>query len=128
MFYVVDTHTFLWYLTDSLLLSRKARALFDLADKGKAIIVIPAIVILEAIDILDKKKIRFDFETLIAKIQVSNNFIFSDLNWSLIIEVNKLKGFKDLHDRVIIATAKVFDAHLISKDGLLRKSYVRTIW
>lgn len=32
MYYVADTHSFLWYLADSLSLSNKARMLFDLAE------------------------------------------------------------------------------------------------
>ena len=47
MYYVTDTHSFLWYLMDSPKLSRKAKSVFDLADTGNAIIIIPAIVLLE---------------------------------------------------------------------------------
>ncbi len=128
MYYVVDTHSFIWYLTDSPLLSEKARSLLNKADQGKVTIVIPAIVILEMIDILDKKKAKFEFENLISKIQQSSNFIFSELNWSLVLEVNKLKGYKDLHDRVIVATAKIFDAKLISRDREIKGRYAGTIW
>lgn len=128
MYYVADTHSFLWYLTDSPQLSQKARAIFDACDRGEAIIIIPAIVLLESIDIFDKKKIDLNFEELVLKISQANNFIFSEINWSLILETNKVKGLKDLHDRIIIATAKVFDAFLISKDGTIRSFYERTIW
>jgi PIN domain nuclease of toxin-antitoxin system len=128
MYYVTDTHSFLWYLTNSPKLSRKARAIFNSCDQGKAIIIIPAIVLLECIDIFDKKKINLDFGDIVSKILQANNFIFSEINWSLILEANKLKGLRDLHDRVIIATARVFDASLISKDKVIKNFYKRTIW
>ena len=128
MYFVTDTHSLLWYLTDSPKLSQKARAIFDSCDRGKVTIIIPAIVLLECIDIFDKKKINLKFEEIALKIFQASNFIFSEINWSLILEVNKIKGFKDLHDRIIVATAKIFDAFLISKDKTIKKIYKKTIW
>ena len=80
MYYLTDTHAFLWYLTDSPKLSRKARAIFDSCDRSKVIIIISAIVLLESIDILDKKKIKFNFDEILFKILQANNFIFSEID------------------------------------------------
>jgi PIN domain nuclease of toxin-antitoxin system len=113
---------------DSPKLSQGARIIFDACERGEAVIIIPAIVLLECIDIFDKKKVNLNFEEIVLKILQANNFIFSEINWSLILEVNKVKGLKDLHDRIIVATAKIFDAFLISKDRIIRKFYKRTIW
>lgn len=128
MYYVVDTHAFLWYLADSPNLSRKAWRIFDLCDKGQATIVLPAVVLMECIDVLDKKKLSLRFEDLLLKIHQASNFIFSEINWALVLEINKLKGFKDLHDRAIVATAKFFDAPLISKDKTIKTFYPKIIW
>lgn len=128
MYYITDTHSFLWYLTDSPHLSKKGREIFDLCDKGRAVIVIPAVVLLECIDVLDKKKLNLKFEEIIFKINQADNFVFSEVNWSLILEVNKLKGLKDLHDRAIVATANFFNASLISKDATIREFYPHTVW
>ena len=128
MYYVTDTHAFLWYLTNSSKLSSKARKVFNLCDKGEATIIVPAIVLLECIDIFDKNKIDFKFEELVFKIAQASNFILSEINWSLILEVNKIKGLKDLHDRVIVATAKAFGAFLISKDKIIKNFYPKTFW
>ena len=128
MYYLTDTHAFLWYLTDSPKLSRKARAIFDSCDRSKVIIIISAIVLLESIDILDKKKIKFNFDEILFKILQANNFIFSEINWSLILKVNKIKGRKDLHDRILVATAQLFNAFLISKDKTIKNFYKKTIW
>ena len=128
MYYVADTHAFLWYLADSPKLSPKVREIFNLCDQGKATVIIPAVVMLECIDVLDKKKVNLDFDNVAVKIAQSTNFIFSEINWSLILEVNKLKGLKDLHDRIIVTTAAIFDAYLLSKDRTIRKFYNRCIW
>lgn len=128
MYYVTDTHSFLWYLADSPRLSQKARAVFDAADAGRVAIIIPAIVLLEAIDILDKKKVALDFNDLVIKISQSQNFIFSEIDWSLILKVNQVKGLKDLHDRIIVATGQIFDAGIISKDEIIQDFYGKTVW
>lgn len=128
MYYVADTHAFLWYLAGSNQLSKKARQCFAAADQGEATIILPAIVLLECIDVIDKKKINFPFESIIAKLNEASNFILAEVNWSLILEVNQLKHFKDLHDRVIVATAKLFDAQLISRDQYIRVRYPKVVW
>lgn len=128
MYYVTDTHAFLWYLIDSPKLSKKAREIFDLCDRGKGTIVISTLVLLEVMDILDKKKVDLNFEEIITKITQASNFIISEINLSLILEANRIKEFKDLYDRVIVSTAKIFDAGLISKDRIIKKYYKRTIW
>jgi len=128
MYYATDTHAFLWYLSDSPKLSRKARAIFDSCDRGEVTIIISAIVLLESIDILDKKKIKLDFDEIVFKILQANNFIFSEIDWSLILKVNKIKGQKDLHDRILIATAQLFNAPLISKDRTIKNFYKKTVW
>lgn len=69
---------------------------------------------------------NLSFEEIFSKIFQATNFIFSEINWSLILEVNKIKGLKDLHDRIIVV--KIFDVFLISKDETIRKFYKRTIW
>lgn len=128
MYYVIDTHAFLWYLTNDSKLSLKAREIFDLIDSGRAVAILPAIVLLECIDIFDKKKIILSFDEIVLKISQANNFIVSDINLSLILEVNKIKGFNDLHDRVIVATARSFNAKLVSRDRIIRGLHEQTVW
>lgn len=126
--YIADTHAFLWYLADSPSLSNKAREIFDASEKGQAVIIIPIIVLLESIDIFDKKKVNLKFEDVLLKITQASNFAISEIDIGLIMEVNKTKGFKDLHDRVIVATARIFGAPLISKDKIIRGIYSEVIW
>lgn len=125
--YVTDTHAFLWYLVGGQKLSKIASTIFDLAESGAETIVIPSMVLLESIDILDKKKILLNFEDILLKITQSSSFIISDVNLGLIIEVNRVKGLKDLHDRIIVATAILWNAKLISRDVLLSNSYPDTV-
>lgn len=127
-YFVIDTNAFIWYLTASPKLSKKALGVLDLVDEGKAVAVIPAIVLLEAIDIFDKKKASGRFEDLVLKVSRSDNFVLAELDWGLILEVNRTKGLKDLHDRIIVAAAKIFDAGLLTRDRELHSFYPKCIW
>ena len=50
------------------------------------------------------------------------------LNGSVVFECSKIK-LKEPHDRIIVATAKLLNARLITKDKLIKKSgYVKTVW
>ena len=126
--FIADTHAFLWYLTDSPKLSKKARAVFADSEKGNAVIIIPMIVLLESMDIVDKKKVNFEFEKILLKLTQASNFIVPNIDLGLVLEVNKIKGFKDLHDRIIVATANLFDAPLITKDKFIHHAYKNVLW
>lgn len=128
MYYVTDTHSLLWYLADSPQLSSRAKHIFELCDQGTATIVISAIVLLECIDILDKKKVPLKVDVLVSKIFEADNFVISEIDLSIILETIKLKQLKDMHDRIIVATAMIFNAPIVSKDREIKKSYSQTIW
>ena len=128
MNYIADTHAFLWYLAESPALSQKAKDIFRLADEGRAVIVVPAIVLLECIDVIDKKKVKLNFDDVLLRMTQASNFILAEMDWVLLLETNKVQGFKDLHDRIIVATARVVGAPIISKDKVIAKLYPNTIW
>ncbi len=127
-YYVTDTHALLWYLTDSPQLSRKARAVFEEAENGNAVIIVSAIVLLESIDIFDKKKLPNALDEILGIMLEASNFLFAEVNLPLILEVSNTKGFNDLHDRTLVATSRLFDAPLISKDAKIHKMYAHVIW
>ncbi|MEK7208184.1 MAG: PIN domain-containing protein [Patescibacteria group bacterium] len=128
MYIVCDTHALLWHLADDRKLSAHARTVFDAIERGENVLVIPSIVLLECLDIFEKKKVQYGFQRLVLKITGSRNFMISDLNWNLILETERTRGFKDLHDRVIVATARLFDAELLSRDRIVRRLFDKTVW
>jgi len=45
MYYVTDTHSLIWYLTNDKRIGKKAYSMFNKADKREEIIVIPTIIL-----------------------------------------------------------------------------------
>jgi len=127
MRYLVDTHTLVWFFTKDPKLGPRVKKILLEAEKGKYQIFIPTIVLLEAIDIAQKKKISFKIEDLFGFIETRDNFQIIDLDFVLIKEIVKIGKKLELHDRVILTTAKFFQATILTRDSIL-KSLVPTIW
>ena len=121
--YVVDTHALLWYLTDSQQISRPAKAIFRAAESGRATIIISIIVLLETLDILEKKKVAFDFDVLLNKITKSDAYLIQDLDMPLLAKLKEIKVGLELHDRVIVASAKIWSAKIVTKDNLIHQEF-----
>ena len=111
------------------MLGQRAMEIFRLCDQGKEIIVIPSIVLLECLYICEKKRVEIDFKKILLKIRGSFNYLVYPLDEEIVIECQKLKEFPDLHDRVIIATTKLLNTSLTTKDKKIRDSkVVGTVW
>lgn len=129
MYYTTDTHSLIWYLTEDKKLSKKALAIFNEAEKGEAIIIIPAIVLAEMIYICEKKKSELKIKIVIDKIKYSLNYVPYNLNMEVLEKVIGIKGIPEIHDRIIAAIALITDSTLITKDEEIAQSgIVKTIW
>jgi PIN domain nuclease of toxin-antitoxin system len=132
--YTVDTHSLLWYVTDDSRLGSNANSVIESAENGEVNIIIPAIVLIEAVDILNKRRVIYDPTDLLNRLTQTPQFIIKDLDWEIITL------FKDyappdptikvtIHDKIIIVTAQCYGSiPIITKDNKIQKVYSSTIW
>ena len=126
MLYVSDTHALIWYTTGRL--PKSTDAVFRSAEIGQSTIFIPTIVLAECLYLIENKKIGMDFDDLLGRIEISRNFIPASFNFYVMKLLPEIK-LKELHDRIIVATAKMLNAKLITKDRIIRESgIVETVW
>ena len=129
MIYVTDTHSLVWFLANDSKLGKDALSAFRSADEGKSLIVIPAIVIAEVLYIAEKRGAAAQLSSLLEKLQESANYIVHNLTLGILIETQNLKKLKDMHDRIIVATARIISARLISRDSEIKDSgYAEIVW
>jgi PIN domain nuclease of toxin-antitoxin system len=129
MNFVTDTHALLWWFTDSPKISPKASEIFQKCEKGENIIFIPSIVIAEGLSIFEKKRISFDFKKLFRKIYESANFVLIPLDYSILRKMVDLKEIPELHDKIIVSTARYLNSPLLTKDRVLQDlPYIKTVW
>jgi len=129
MNYVADTHALIWWFTDSSRISPTAAGVFERCEQGNIIIFIPTIVIAESLSIFDKKRVSFDFKKLFARINNSDNFMLVSLDYPILRKMIDLTDIPELHDKIIVATAKHLNLPIITKDGILHDlPHVKTVW
>jgi PIN domain nuclease of toxin-antitoxin system len=129
MNFVTDTHALLWWFIDSPKLGHKAAGIFSKCEKGEIVIFVPSIVIAEALSIFDKKRVSFDFKKLFRKISESDNFVIIALDFPILQKMVDLKDVPELHDKIIVSTAKYLNLPVITKDSIIQSlSHVKTIW
>jgi PIN domain nuclease of toxin-antitoxin system len=129
---LADTHAALWYLSDDPRLSPMAFS-FVTAEIGAGNqIALSTITLVEVTYLAEKGRIATDaLRRLIGALDQP------DSAWIAIPVVREIANFlylvprdqvPDMPDRIIAATALYLDVPLISRDGKIRLSSVRTIW
>ena len=128
MKYLLDTHAFLWFVSEDNRLSSKAQSIIK---NSRNDIYFSAVSAWEmSIKIrLGRLSIEEELEPFIIKQLSENNFstlsitIFHSIYTSKLPEIHK-----DPFDRMIIAQSKVENMSLISKDKNIKKYKVPVVW
>ncbi|SRR3989344_715295 len=119
----VDSHALFWYLSKNTKLTKEAKLALDKSSK----IIVSTIVLLELLYILQKFGQERKFPRLINTL-VSEKYLIYPIDLALVRECAKLKKTLEMHDRLIAATAKVFNVPLVTKDGEIAHIYKNTVW
>ncbi len=129
MIYVTDTHSLLWFITKDKKLGSNAKTILLEADQGDCTILIPTIVLAEIAYILENKNYPLRFEAFIRELEHSANYATFNLTLDVIKDMQRYKSLKDIHDRIIVATATIAKAPLLTKDKhIMLSGYVQIIW
>ena len=129
MIYIADTHSLLWFLSEDVQLSAKAKQAFDICEEGRGVIVIPTIVLAELLYLCEKKGKEEQFFKVIEKIEEGTNYMTYNLDMKVIAECRNLKKIKEMHDKIIVATARILKATIITRDNNIKDSrYADIIW
>jgi len=129
---VLDTHTWIWFISNPELLSKRANAVVNAGVKDKSIL-LSSISAWELALLVAKKRLKLtiDVTDWIAKseslpfiqfVPVTNSIAVKSVNLPLPLH-------PDPADRIIIATALSVGAPLVTKDKkLLDYTPIKTIW
>ena len=122
MNYVLDTHALIWYFTGSKKLSHKAKEVIDDCISKGGRLLVPTIVLSETLDIAEKGKVEFDFQNMYQLINDNTAFQIIGFGASIFHETLEIRDIKEIHDRIIAATARFYSADVITKDRIIRSS------
>ncbi len=130
-FYIADTHALLWYLTADARLGTSARAVLQNPANQ---IVVPAIVVAEALYIIEHGKSSATSNQLWQFVLLSSNVTFYPLDAAALKQSEVLSVIPEMHDRQIVATAICIqdsntESIVITKDGYITNSgLIKTVW
>ena len=132
MTYVTDTHALIHRVTDrKQRLGRRARDIFDRADRGSDTIVVPFTVLEEVLLLSEVGKIHIPlpFREFVISLEKADNVDLGVNDTAVLLEAATFTGIRDPYDRMIIAQARVAGVPLITGDGKIQESgLVRTVW
>jgi PIN domain nuclease of toxin-antitoxin system len=129
---VLDTHVWVWFVSNPELLSKPAKKAINAAMAQKEIF-ISSISAWEVALLVDKKRLELtlDITDWIAKTEKLQFFQFIPVDNSVAVKSVNLPQplHSDLADRIIIATAITIAASVVTKDEkILNYPHVKSIW
>jgi PIN domain nuclease of toxin-antitoxin system len=129
---VADTHAALWYLFGDQRLSLPAKSFIDQAASSGRKIVLSVISLAEIVYLIEKNRLPFEaYDKLRQALGVFDYVIDEAPLTTGIIEAMRQvprAEVRDMPDRMVAATAVYFGVPVISRDGRIRASSLKTVW
>jgi PIN domain nuclease of toxin-antitoxin system len=129
MNYLLDTVTLVRHFAEQGQIGKQAALILDGIEKNSADkFSISVVSLMEVMYLAEKKRIAIDLQQTLNLIQTSNYYTVVNLTPEILITAETI-DFYDLHDRLILATAKWLDIPIISSDSLFPQvSGITVIW
>ena len=122
MIFALDTHILIWYFIGSKRLKRKLKEKIEEVRNAGGRLLVPTIVLAEALAIAEKGKVEFDFHDMYQLITNEPEFEIIGFTPEILEEVTHTE-IPEIHDRIIVATAKFYRAGLLTKDKIILESW-----
>ena len=101
------------------------QAIKDAEERGT--IYIPIIALMEALDLIEKKRVNLTFSGLMSFIEENLAYEIIPLDKTVMEASLSLKGL-EIHDRLIVATALVNNTALVCRDRAIETCGIKVIW
>lgn len=128
MQYLLDTVTVVRHFTGSGSIGNAAGKILDAAESRDDLLAISVVSLMEILYLSEKNRIALSLSDAIDQIDNSANYLIINLTPE-ILEVASSLDFYELHDRLILATAKWLGTPVLSSDLAFRNvPGIHTIW
>jgi len=125
MQYLLDTVTVIRHFSDSGKIGKKAKKILN---SSQNLFFISVISLMEILYLSEKRRININLRETLYKIEQSSLYTIIDLTPDILKEAEWL-NFPDLHDRLILSSAKWLGIPIISSDKQFRKlKTIEVVW
>ena len=129
---IADTHTVIWYLSGSPLLSEKAKNAIDRAADQGFYVGVSVITLVEIVYLIEKNRIAPDLLSRLVSILKNPDQVLIEvpLDSEIVQLMPKIprSDVPDLPDRIIAVTALQIGVPVITKDSKIQSAKLKTIW
>lgn len=130
--YVLDTHALVWYIEGNAKLGGQAKAVMD---DQQSRLILPAIVLAEAIDVVEKGRTTIvDVNVLLKRVRRDPRIEIYPLTLEVLQQSLSAGSVPEMHDRLIVATALLLQSAgsqvaLLTKDSdIIASALVPLVW
>lgn len=124
---VTDTCALVWYATgQTRKLGRYALRQFERADRGEATVVVPALVLVEIAELVQRGHLTLSmpFGQWVDALLSNPCYILQSLSGEIVIRAHDLQAIPERSDRLIAATAVWLDCALMTRDAAIAATAV----
>jgi PIN domain nuclease of toxin-antitoxin system len=129
MILLADTVAIIWHLRRHRKLSQRACQLLDGADTAQHTVYISVITLMEMLHVIEKYELKMRLDDVIEHINSSPGYVILPLDEEIVRIAGSVDDVPELHDRMLVATARLFEVPILTNDPLIRASkHVTAIW
>jgi PIN domain nuclease of toxin-antitoxin system len=127
---VLDTHPLVWHLAGAKRkLSRRARRVFEDAERGRLTVYVPTVVLMEIVLLEHLGRVKVSWADLLEQIRVRTSYTIEPLTTDDVGEARSLGVLADPFDRMIAGTALRLGLPLLTRDRKIGEATsVKTVW
>lgn len=128
MQYLIDTVVMVRHFVGKGKIGQKASWILDGIENSDDLLLISVISLMEVMYLSEKNRIDISLGEALDNIESSSKYTIVDLNAD-VLRVAETISFYELHDRLILATAKWLQIPIISSDGEFSKiEGIEVVW
>ena len=129
MEYLADTVAIVRHLRGHPALGPQAAQILRDADAGRHHVYLSAITLMEVLYLSEAKRVDVRLDELIGHVSGSINYEIVPVNADVVLAAADVDDVPELHDRIIVGTAKWLGVPILTGDEIISESsHAQTIW
>jgi predicted nucleic acid-binding protein len=129
MEYLADTVAIVRHLRGHPALGPQAAQILRDADAGRHHVYLSAITLMEVLYLSEAKRVDVRLDELIGHVSGSVNYEIFPVNADVVLAAAEVDDVPELHDRIIVGTAKWLGVPILTGDEIISESsHAQTIW
>jgi predicted nucleic acid-binding protein len=126
---LADTVAIIRHLRGHPALGLQAAQILRDADAGNHHVYLSAITLMEVLYLSEAKRVDVFLDELIGHVSGSVNYEIVPVNVDVVLAAAEVDDVPELHDRIIVGTAKWLGVPILTGDGIIGESrHVETLW